>query len=111
MEPTQPVQLIADRFPALEEREILLAFYAPEAEVVQVAGTFNGWCPEANPMQRAGSGEWTVRLGLKAGRYEYRFVADGIWADEPDERQRVPNPYGRHNSVLEVALDDRTELL
>jgi 1,4-alpha-glucan branching enzyme len=51
----------------LEEQKIGLTFYAPEARVVQVAGSFNGWRPEANPLEPTGSGEWAARLMLKSG--------------------------------------------
>ena len=111
MKPPPPIQPISERFPALEEREVAFTFCAPEARVVQVAGTFNGWRPEANPLEHIGSGEWTARLMLKSGQYEYRFVVDGVWADDPRAAQSSASPYGRLNSVLKVALDDRTDFL
>ena len=95
----------------MEAQEVTLTFFAPEARVVQVAGTFNGWHPEANPMQLAESEDWTVRLLLRAGQYEYRFVVDGVWTDDPLSTPRTDNSYGGHNSVLKVGLDDRTDLL
>ncbi len=107
----QPIQPISERFPALEEQEIVLTFYAPSAKVVQVAGTFNGWRPGANPLVQKGSGEWAARLMLKSGQYEYRFVVDGVWADEPQAAQRSNNPHGGLNSVLRVGLDDTADLL
>jgi 1,4-alpha-glucan branching enzyme len=108
---SQTVQPIAERFPALEEQEIVLTFYAPEARVVQVAGTFNGWRPEANPLGHTGAGDWTIRLKLKAGVYEYHFVADGVWTDDPQAERSTPNPFGGRNSVLRVGLDDRADFL
>jgi 1,4-alpha-glucan branching enzyme len=95
----------------LEEQEVVLTFSAPEARVVQVAGTFNGWRPEANPLEHTGAGEWTARLMLKSGQYEYRFVVDGEWNDDPQATQSAANPHGGRNSVLKVGLDDRTDLL
>jgi 1,4-alpha-glucan branching enzyme len=95
----------------MEEQEIVLTFNAPEAKEVQVAGTFNRWRPEANPLRRTQSGEWAARLMLKSGLYEYRFVVDGIWTDEPEPAQTAANPHGGRNSVLKVGLDDRTDLL
>ncbi len=106
-----PIQPISKRFPALEVQEIGLTFYAPEAKVVQVAGTFNGWHPEANPLEHTGSGEWSARLVLKSGQYEYRFVVDGVWTDDPQTTRSAVNPYGGLNSVLVVGLDDRADLL
>ncbi len=109
--PSQSTESIAERFPALEEQEVVLAFYAPEACHVTLAGSFNDWNPQANPLEPTAAGGWSIRLMLKSGQYEYRFVADGEWADNPQAAQRVANPYGGLNSVLTVRLDDRTDLL
>jgi 1,4-alpha-glucan branching enzyme len=111
LKPTQAIQPISERFPALEKQEIVLTFCAPTAKVVQVAGTFNGWRPEANPLMHNGSGEWAARLMLKSGEYEYRFVVDGVWTDDPQATRRANNPHGGLNSVLKVGLDDTTDLL
>jgi 1,4-alpha-glucan branching enzyme len=106
-----PIQPVAERFPALEEQEVVLAYFAPQARVVQVAGSFNRWQPAANPLVRADDGEWATRLMLEAGQYEYRFVVDGVWSDDPRAPQSTANPYGTRNSLLRVGLDDRTEFL
>ena len=78
---------------------------------MQVAGTFNDWRGEANPLAHAGLGEWTVCLMLKSGQYEFRYVVDGVWTDDPQATQTVANPYGGLNSMLQVGLADRTDLL
>ena len=106
-----PVQPIAERFPALEEQEVVLTFYAPAAKSVQVAGNFNGWRPEASPLTHTGHDVWSAKLLLKSGQYEYRFVVDGVWTDDPQATQRAPNPHGGFNSLLKVNLADRTDLL
>jgi hypothetical protein len=31
---------------------------------------------------------------LPSGRYEYRFVVDGQWTDDPAAGETVMNPYG-----------------
>ena len=111
MKPMQMIEPISERFPALEEQEIAFTYCAPTAKVVQVAGTFNDWRPEVNPLEHKGSGEWAARLMLKSGQYEYRFVVDGVWADDPQAQQRSSNPHGGLNSVLRVGLDDTTDLL
>ncbi len=109
--PSQSTEPITERFPALEEQEVVLTFYAPEARSVEVAGSFNGWNPQAHPLEHTADDEWSIRLMLKSGQYEYRFVVDGEWADDPQATQCVANPYGGLNSVLNVRLDDRTDLL
>jgi hypothetical protein len=48
---------------------------------------------------------------LKSGQYEYRYVVDGVWTNDPASPPSAPNPYGERNSILKVGLDDRTDLL
>jgi 1,4-alpha-glucan branching enzyme len=105
------IQPISERFPALEEQEVTLTLYAPEAKVVQVAGNFNSWRPDANPLEKIESGGWITHLMLKSGQYEYRFVVDGVWTNDPQATQNATNPYGELNSILKVGLDDRVDLL
>jgi len=109
--PPPPIQPVAERFPALEEQEVIFTTLAPEAREVNVAGNFNDWRPEATPMKNTGEGEWVGRLMLRAGQYEYRFVVDGQWREDARAPQRVPNPHGGFNSVLMVPLAVRTSIL
>jgi len=111
MKPPPPIQPISERFPALEEQEVTLTLYAPEAKEVQVAGNFNSWRPDANPLENIGCEGWTTHLMLKSGQYEYRFVVDGVWTNDPQAQESATNPYGELNSVLKVGLDDRVDLL
>ena len=109
--PPLPIQPIVERFPALEKQEVVLTFFAVEAKTVNVAGNFNDWDANATPMKNTGAGEWVVRLLLKSGQYEYRFVVDGHWSEDPRAAQRVPNPFGGFNSLLTVPLAVRTSIL
>ena len=111
MKNSQPIQPVTERFPALEEQEVEFTFSAPAAHMVEVAGTFNNWHPQTNPLVPTGTGDWTARLMLKSGRYEYRFVVDGFWTDALEDPLKAANPFGGFNSVLQVGLDDRTDLL
>lgn len=66
-----------------------------------LAGTFNDWHPAMFPMIEVPGG-WAKELILPAGTYEYLFVVDGRWITDPANDRRTPNPYGGHNSVIEV---------
>jgi 1,4-alpha-glucan branching enzyme len=105
------IQPVSERFPALEEQEMILTFLAPEARQVNVAGHFNGWRPDVTPLKNTGAGKWVVRLMLRSGQYEYRFVVDGCWSEDPRASQRVANLYGGFNSVLLVPLAVKTSIL
>lgn len=74
------------------------------ANEVCIAGSFNDWHPSVTPMIRVGEGKWAKELALSPGRYEYRFVVDGQWLDDPAAKETVPNPFGSFNAVL-VVLD------
>lgn len=52
---------------------------------VALAGDFNGWDPQAMPMQREGSSDvWKIAIALPPGRHVYSFVVDGTeWVIDP----------------------------
>jgi 1,4-alpha-glucan branching enzyme len=88
---------------------VAFACHPNTAEAVFLAGTFNGWDPNATPMVLGDGGQWTVSLPLAPGRYEYKFVVDGEWCCEPDctaPSSECPNcimnDFGTMNRVLEV---------
>jgi hypothetical protein len=105
------IQPVSKRFPALEEQEIILTLLDPAARQVNLAGNFNGWRPETTPMKNTGAGKWVVRLMLRSGQDEYRFVVDGRWIEDPGASQRVASPYGGFNSILKLPLEVRTSIL
>lgn len=77
------------------------------ARHVFVAGTFNDWNPERTPLQPSGTGEWEAALSLAPGDYEYRFVVDGRWVDDPLACRHAANPFGGVNAVLHVHRDEK----
>jgi len=94
--PPQPAQAQAAR------RTVRFELNVPKAWSVSVAGSFNDWKPGATPLTALGSGKWAKELPLAPGRYEYRFMVDGKWVDDPKAKAYVPNPHGGRNAVLEV---------
>ena len=74
----------------------------PGAQRVCIAGSFNDWHPSVTPMICLSDGKWAKELSLAPGRYEYRFVVDGEWVDDPAATELIPNPFGTPNAVLEV---------
>ncbi len=74
---------------------------APGAARVFLAGEFNGWSDAATPMQNA-DGVWTVTLPLAPGTYQYKFVVDGAWTQDPTNPEANDDGFGGKNSVLKV---------
>ncbi|MFH1465320.1 MAG: isoamylase early set domain-containing protein [Pseudomonadota bacterium] len=80
-----------------------LVCQAPEAGVVAVAGTWNGWSVVSEPMRPVGEGLFAADIHLPAGRYEYMFVVDGArWVPDPAAPLGVDDGFGRRNSVIEI---------
>jgi 1,4-alpha-glucan branching enzyme len=92
-------------------KHITFQRFFPDAKQVCIAGSFNGWQPSATPMQPfgLGAGQRKAELLLKPGRYEYRFVVDGTWTDDPCSSAFIANPYGSRNCVLVVNATDNAD--
>jgi len=88
--------------PAPRKKRVNFALYAPEADAVYVAGTFNDWDPSARPLKRGKKGIWRTWMSLPPGRYEYRFIVDDHWQEDPACGERIPNNFGEYNSILQV---------
>ena len=84
------------------KRRITFRLDAPAAGQVWVSGTFCDWGNDCCPMKKGRSGVWTTAMTLAPGRYEYRFLVDGSWWDDPACAERVWNQFGSQNCVLIV---------
>jgi hypothetical protein len=83
-------------------RTVRFELEVPKARSVFLVGTFNDWKVGATPLNEIGKGKWVRELPLVPGRYEYRFVVDGAWLDDPKAKAYVLNPHGSRNAVLQV---------
>lgn len=83
-------------------REIQFEFLAPDAREVYLVGSFNDWNISETPMQKDKNGIWKKTLSLEAGKYEYRFIVDGKWENDPSCPGCVPNEFGTQNCVRTV---------
>ena len=77
-------------------------FFAPQAKKVTLAGTFNNWNTKALAAKRDSKGNWLVKANLKPGKYEYKFLVDGSWLNDPRCNCCVTNSFGTKNCTIEV---------
>jgi len=75
-------------------------FESATAKSVCLAGSFNDWDPAATEMIPDGDGRWVKEVPLSPGAYEYLFVVDGEWVEDPRATESAPNPFNRNNSVV-----------
>lgn len=75
---------------------------APSANEVLLIGDFNSWNASGLRLKKDKTGLWKLELELKPGRYEYKFIVDGKWQNDPLNANTVLNSYGTTNSVKEI---------
>lgn len=77
--------------------------FMPDAQRVQLVGTFTGWRDRAIDMQREDGGWWCADMPLQAGDYEFQYlVNDQTWlADYAAGGLRL-NSYGTWVSLLHI---------
>lgn len=76
-------------------------FFRPRASDVFLVGDFNSWRGDQLRMVRQDDGSWTLRLGLPAGEYRFRYLADGAWFTDFAAFGVEPTRFGL-DSILRV---------
>lgn len=74
---------------AAAAKKVAVEFIAdcPLATTVSVAGSFNNWAVDKDMLKKdKKTGLWTGKVTLDAGDYEYKFVCDGQYWDEGDNK-------------------------
>jgi 1,4-alpha-glucan branching enzyme len=72
---------------------------APDAGSVKLAGDFTDWEAAARTMRKLKNGNWKTTVSPAPSDYEYRFMVDGEWVDDPACEQSRPNGFGSENCV------------
>lgn len=78
-------------------------YFAPQASKVEIAGTFNRWNSSVSPLKKDSKGNWSLKIELAPGRYEYRYWVDENWQNDQRPVECVPNAFGTWNCVLQIA--------
>lgn len=77
---------------------------AKEANTVAVVGDFNNWDSQAGALGKLKNGTFKGAFDVsKDAEYEFRYVIDGVYANEPEADAYRWNDYANaENSVLAV---------
>ncbi|XP_035820246.1 protein FLOURY ENDOSPERM 6, chloroplastic isoform X4 [Zea mays] len=84
---------------ALSELRTVCIMWANPASDVLVVGSFDGWTSQRK-LERSENGMFSLNLRLYPGRYEIKFIVDGVWKNDP-LRPTVHNN-GHENNLLLV---------
>ena len=74
----------------------------PDAKQVYLTGDFNQWNPKKQRMSKYRDGSLRARIFLKPGTYQYKFVADGVWLNDPEAHEQAKNAFGTVNSLVRI---------
>uniref|UniRef100_J3LRN9 AMP-activated protein kinase glycogen-binding domain-containing protein n=2 Tax=Oryza brachyantha TaxID=4533 RepID=J3LRN9_ORYBR len=82
-----------------ELRTVYIVWSNPASEVL-LTGSFDGWTSQRR-MEKSERGTFSLNLRLYPGRYEIKFIVDGVWRNDP-LRPLVSNN-GHENNLLTVS--------
>jgi 1,4-alpha-glucan branching enzyme len=86
-----------------KNQKITFSVSAPTAKKVFLVGDFNNWESETHPMKKDSSGVWKKSVMLAPSQYEYKFIIDGDWKEDPQNDQVCLNCFGTVNSIYNPA--------
>ena len=64
-------------------------FGLEKADKVEIAGNFNGWKPDTEPIYHFEGTNYEVTLASPEGVYEYKYLIDGKWYPENRNRKLI----------------------
>lgn len=96
--------------PAAKKKRISLSIELESGQDVFVAGSFNEWTLSDNRNKKMRKlkedkehqGLYSINMFLLPGSYEYKFFCDNQWYLDPKAENKLLNPFGGFNSVLDV---------
>ncbi|SPD73027.1 hypothetical protein PITCH_A1640037 [uncultured Desulfobacterium sp.] len=53
-------------------------------------------------MERMEDSTWTKTISLLPGAYQYKFVLDDVWIEDQNNTNKIDNPFGGRNSIIEL---------
>lgn len=104
LDPGMDEWILSQPGPHFVDRGVLFSLVAPEANEVELVGSFNDWDREHGiKLTRNANGVWHATLDLTPGRHLYKYVIDGAWRPDPaNENRTAPN----EDCIVEVYRKD-----
>lgn len=69
------------------------------AKNISISGDFNNWSKSGYSLQKKGN-NWSINLHLNKGKHLYKYIVDGKWIIDPQNKLWEENEYNTGNSVL-----------
>ncbi len=92
--------------PSTQRGKIRFVYYGKlKANNVYLSGSFNVWATEEIKMIKTDTA-WICDVSLLPGKHLYKFIVDGEWVNDPENKQKEDDTYGGYNSVYFVCNYD-----
>jgi 1,4-alpha-glucan branching enzyme len=86
-----------------KRKKVTFSINLSGAKEVILMGDFNNWNPKKHVMKRDKNGVWNKAVLLPPGNYQYKFLVDGQWREDPQNDQICLNCFGSYNNILNLA--------
>ena len=86
----------------IKRRKVTFSLENADANEVFLIGDFNKWNPKTHSMKSDGNGTWVKNVIIPPGKYEYKFIVDGQWKEDPQNEQLSLNCFGTYNNIINV---------
>jgi 1,4-alpha-glucan branching enzyme len=86
----------------IKKKRLIFSLEAPMAKEVTLMADFNKWDKKVHPMKKNNNGAWSKTVIVPLGRYEYKYLVDGEWWNDPKNQEICYNQHGTMNSVITV---------
>lgn len=84
-----------------KKRKATFSISLSDAKEVYLVGSFNNWNTKKHPMHQNKNGVWEKSVIIPPGVYEYKFLIDGKWENDPQNCLSCLNCFGTENSVFD----------
>ena len=86
----------------VKRRRVTLSLKAPFANKVSLMADFNQWDEARHPMKKTAKETWEKTVVVPPGKYEYKFLVDEKWQQDPTNEMVCQNRFGTLNNVIIV---------
>ena len=84
----------------MENGKIKFIWPDNRAERVYLVGDFNKWNEQSLPMRKSRGRGFELELDIPPGRYQFKYLIDGIWWNDPNADDYKNNFWGSEDSVI-----------
>uniref|UniRef100_A0A0D9VNE9 Dual specificity protein phosphatase 4 n=1 Tax=Leersia perrieri TaxID=77586 RepID=A0A0D9VNE9_9ORYZ len=95
----------ADILTGVSKNSITLKWESDNCSSVEISGLDIGWGQIIPLAYNKEKGAWFLERELPEGRYEYKYIVDGKWVCNENEKKTKANADGHVNNYIQISRD------